>query len=214
MLLSKQHYSNNESIDSIEYDAKNNTIEIYIFDENNESPYKSFKIDSNDSIIFSEKTLDFETTNNQNVDYQKLEEFGIDTTLIQDVLKNNNAKPEIEQSDLPENKFNKTINSYHYSKADNQIVLQLTSNESYSEDNSEKIQETFTINSDGTANYTAGDSISQLENSDLTKKQLVDLLVNKNINHDSVLRTVQDIDNSILNYLKNTAIRANNKLKL
>ena len=88
MKLNTETYSDNEKISEINYDNKENKISIFIFDEDDEKiPYKTISINSNNKIHILGRSIDGEHQEELFSDnFQKLEEYNIDSFLIKDII--------------------------------------------------------------------------------------------------------------------------------
>ena len=124
MKLNTETYSDNEKISEINYDNKENKISIFIFDEDDEkTPYKTISINSNNKIHILGRSIDGEYQEELFSDnFQKLEEYNIDSFLMKDIINNNHAILELDQEELRGENSPKNIDKFNFKYLDIRIL--------------------------------------------------------------------------------------------
>lgn len=213
MKLNTETYSSNEKVQEINYNQKDNMIDIFIFDEDDQNaPYKRIAINSNNELYMSEKNVDGEIENEVfTSNFGILDQFNIDSFLMKDMINNNNAVLELDQENLRYENAPKKIDKFQFLKKDNQVLVQTSGHPKYEDVQWMDVVQIYKVNSDNTCDYQKGDSFSITEQMDLHQDNVYKYFDMYGINREKIRDIVSEVDDSLMHSIKMKANNIRNK---
>jgi len=208
MKLNTETYSDNEKISEINYDNKENKISIFIFDEDDEkTPYKTISINSNNKIHILGRSIDGEYQEELFSDnFQKLEEYNIDSFLMKDIINNNHAILELDQEELRGENSPKNIDKFNFLKETNQIELQISGHPDYESEEFIDIIQLYRINPDSTCQYSKGDSTLMIKKEDISNNTFNQYLKMYNIDSQKINNMASEINETVFSLNKRNTL--------